>query len=241
MIGSFDKLIKIFLPSLALSAVLDFLVFEGQLPYLIAISPIFIPATCIFIALAINHYFFSQKIQIEINYHKEFITLRENLNIRTYSFNEVKYSVYHLNRFYRNIVNYEHDSSVLINLIFSKPFDPWLDFGYWFLEFNDGYKINISSLVTDLMFDYPIIPNTKYKFSFAPFMIAHKRIEGRDLCCNLLRYDYFKLYDEYVSYPSDKLEDIKLNPMDYQKMAVDIASQILKERRKTFTNNSYKR
>jgi len=189
------------------------------------------------ILLALNYYFSDRKVSLEIDYENETISIDKKKVKYVYKFAEIKNSVYHLGIFYKNLKDTNLNDHLFIKSYMHRRKMLWSNCGYWHLEFHDGRILNISSFVQDLIFEYPFINNTKYKFSFVPLMIPNKRINGSLLSCNYIRtagmYNsrFLKLHSLYSEYSESKLKEIIENPNDYQKVAVKAANRVLNDRK----------
>lgn len=119
------------------------------------------------IILIFNYYSENKNIDFESDTDSNLITITQNGIRKSYHFNEVKKSNYHLAYNYKNIVDNKSRHSVIFS-----------DFGYWDLQFKNGDRYYLSNLLKDFIHDAPIIRNTKYRFRVFPYIKKFDMKEG---------------------------------------------------------------
>ncbi len=169
--------------------------------------------------LTLNYFLVNNKTRFKINYETQTLTINQNGKVKSFQFEDINTSVYHLGIYYKNFSDAKYNLG-------ARRSTPWSDFGYWYIQLKDGSQYYLSTFVHDLIFEYPIVKNTLYKYSLVPLLIPRRTITGKPMVCKLDKSRYYNLYERYSNYPTHKLEEIIKNPMEYQEIAVKIANEL---------------
>ena len=135
--------------------------------------------------------------------------------------NDIKCSIYNIGKYWKNAI----DKNYRIPTIFS-------DFGYWDLTFKNGDRYYFTTLILDFLLEEDKVKDTKYRFRLIPYIDKSETEKGIEL----KPFEYQpksrteKLKKTYKDKTIEELKYIIENQNDYQKEAIIVAKQILKEK-----------
>ena len=188
---------------------------------LIVIGQFFILFNGPAIYLLINYYRNNKKTEFTIAENSNKISITENGITKEYSLNDIKYSIYNLGKYWQNAI----DKNYRIPTIFS-------DFGYWDLTFENGDRYYLTTLLQDFLLEEDKVKETKYRFRLIPYIDKSETEKGIEL--KPIEYKPIsrteKLKDSYKGKTIEELKYIIENKSEYQKEAIIVAEQILKEK-----------
>ncbi|WP_396589925.1 hypothetical protein [Allomuricauda sp. R78024] len=217
------RLIRTNLIILFLLYVLNYFFFKVYNPtvILITIGQFFILFNGPAIYLLINYYKNNKKTEFSIDKNSNKISIIENGITKEYSLNEVKHSIYNLGKYWQNAI----DKNYRIPTIFS-------DFGYWDLTFDNGDRYYLTTLLQDFLLEEDKVKDTKYRFRLIPYIDKSETEQGIEL--KPIEYKpksrTEKLKESYKVKTKEELKYIVENKSKYQKEAIKVAEQILKEK-----------
>ena len=171
------------------------------------------------ILILLNYYKYNRKTEFSLSDNK--ITITENGISKNYDLNDVEKSIYNLGKYYQNAL----DRKYRIPFILS-------DFGYWDLTFKNGDRYFLTTLLQDFLLEECKVENTKYRFRLFPYIDKSEKIDGIEL--KPIEYKpksrLEKLNENFQNKTNEELKYILDNKNKYQKEAIKVAEQILKER-----------
>ncbi|WP_157805339.1 hypothetical protein [Confluentibacter citreus] len=173
------------------------------------------------IYLLINYYRNNKKTEFSIDENSNKISITENGITKKYSLNDIKYSIYNLGKYWQNAI----DKNYRIPTIFS-------DFGYWDLTFENGDRYYLTTLLHDFLLEEDKVNDTKYRFRLIPYIDKSETEKGIEL--KPIEYKpkstTEKLKESYKGKTNEELKYIIENKSKYQKEAIKVAEEILKEK-----------
>jgi hypothetical protein len=217
------RLIRTNLIILFLLYVLNYFFFKVYNPtvILITIGQFFILFNGPAIYLLINYYRKNKNTEFTISENSNKISITENGITKEYSLNDVKSSIYNLGKYWQNAI----DKNRRIPTIFS-------DFGYWDLTFENGDRYYLTTLLQDFLLEEDKVKNTKYRFRLIPYIDKSETEQGIELkpIQDKPKSRTEKLKESYKGKTNEELKYIIENKSKYQKEAIKVAEQILKEK-----------
>jgi len=188
---------------------------------LITIGQFFILFNGPAIYLLINYYRKNKNTEFTISENSNKISITENGITKEYSLNDVKSSIYNLGKYWQNAIDKNHR----IPTIFS-------DFGYWDLTFENGDRYYLTTLLQDFLLEEHKVKDTKYRFRLIPYIDKSETEQGIEL--KTIEYKRKsrteKLKESYKGKTNEELKYIIENKSKYQKEAIKVAEEILKEK-----------
>jgi len=149
------------------------------------------------------------------------ITIIEKGISKMYNLDNVKSSTYNLGIYWKNAI----DRKYRIPTLFS-------DFGYWDLTFENGDRYYLTTLIHDFLLEEEKVKNTNYRFRLIPYINKSNTEKGIEL--KPIEYKpksrTEKLKESYKGKTTEELNYIIENKNKYQKEAISIAEQILKDK-----------
>ena len=171
------------------------------------------------ILILLNYYKYNRKTEFTLSENS--ITITENGFSKNYNFKDVEKSIYNLGKYYQNALDRKYRIPLLLT-----------DFGYWDLTFKNGDRYFLTTLLQDFLLKECKVENTKYRFRLFPYIDKSEKIDGIEL--KPIEYKpkgrTEKLKESYKEKTSEELKYIIENKSKYQKEAIIVAEQILKEK-----------
>ncbi|MFL1013611.1 hypothetical protein [Flavisericum labens] len=168
-----------------------------------------------------NYYKFNKNTEFSIDSNSNIITITQRGITKQYSLANVKYSIYNLGKYWQNAI----DKNYRIPTLFS-------DFGYWDLTFENGDRYYLTTLLHDFLLEEDKLKDTKYRFRLIPYIDKSETEKGIEL--KPIKYKpksrIEKLKESYKEKTVEELKYIIENKGKYQKEAIAVAEQILKEK-----------
>lgn len=220
---SIFRLLKTNIYSLLLLSIFNYYYLKVYNPIviLITIGQLFILYNGPAIYLLINYYKKNKKTTFSINESSNKISITENGTTKEYSLNDVKYSIYNIGKYWQNAI----DKNDRIPTFFSH-------FGYWDLTFENGDRYYLTTLLQNFLLEKKKLKGTKYRFRLIPYIDNSETKKGIEL--KPIEYKpksrTEKLKETYSGKTVDELKYIIENKNKYQKEAIIVAKQILKEK-----------
>ncbi len=188
---------------------------------LISIGHYFILCNGPAIYLLFNYYKYNKNTEFSIDKSLDKISITESGITKEYSINCVKTSVYNIGKYWQN----EIDNKYRLPTIFS-------EFGYWDLKFENGDRYYLTTLLQNFLLDEKKVKDTKYRFRLIPYIDKSETEKGIEL--KPIEYKpksrTEKLKESYKGKTNEELKYIIENKSKYQKEAIKVAEQILKEK-----------
>ena len=174
-----------------------------------------------FLILYLNYYNTNKRTEFTLNRLENTIQITRENKVKKYSIDKIEKSTYNLGLWYQNGLDKTYRMPLWI-----------ADFGYWDLTFENGDRYYLTNLLHDFLLKKPIVENTKYRFRFIPFIDKSTKKEGIEFKESVFKPKnrIEKLKENYKSKSIDELNDILVNKNKYQKEAVKVAKEILKEK-----------
>ena len=215
------RLLRTNLNILLLLYILNYFFFQVYNPtvILITIGHYFVLFNGPAIYLLINYYEYNKKTEFSIDENLNKIIVTEKGVSKNYSFNDVKYSVYNVGKYWQNTI----DKKYRIPTIFS-------EFGYWDITFENGDRYYLTTLLHHFLLEEEKVKNTKYRFRIIPNIDKSLKIKGVELKPIVHKSKTEKLKMNFKDKTKEELEYIIENKSKYQEEAIEIADQILKEK-----------
>ncbi len=181
------------------------------------------------IAIFLNYYFENRNISFSLDWKTKQVSINQNGITKSYEKEDIEKSTYHLGIYYKNAIDGAGRLPIMIS-----------DFGYWELEFKNGDKYYLTSILHDFIHDQPFFKNTKYRFRMFTYVnksdskeaVELKRIKGQ--YATKTRKE--RLREIYKQKSISELEYIVENEKLYMANARKVASELIQER-KTLGNN----
>ncbi len=173
------------------------------------------------IYLLFNYFKYNKDTELLIDNPSNEITIIEKGISKMYNLDNVKSSTYNLGIYWKNAI----DRKYRIPTLFS-------DFGYWDLTFENGDRYYLTTLIHDFLLEEEKVKNTNYRFRLIPYINKSNTEKGIEL--KPIEYKpksrTEKLKESYKGKTTEELNYIIENKNKYQKEAISIAEQILKDK-----------
>ena len=196
----------------------DFVFDEFWIWFLIGFTVIAnIPSVIIYL----NYYFENKNTEFTLDYEHEKISITKDGIKKEYKKNEIEKSTYHLGIYYKNAIDRAGRLPMLIS-----------DFGYWDLQFENGDRYYLTNILHDFIHDIPIVPKTKYRFRFYPYINRNDKKRAINLYEKPKKEKTLTetFVEKFKSKNKKQLLEILNNRKSYQKEAVKAAEILMKNK-----------